>query len=103
MKSYSTCICITHNGKRTHILWRPVDLHVRQTRYQVVLFPANPIHLCFWLLLKDVGSRSRIYPIKVWVSEKCSKKYSKKHSKKFYSLKKGLKKCTFLSTQKSTQ
>ena len=62
MKSYPTCICITHNGKRTHILWRPVDLHVRQTRYQVVLFPANPIHLCFWLLLKDVGSRSRIYP-----------------------------------------
>ena len=31
-------------------------------------------------------------PIKVWVSEKCSKKYSKKHSKNFYLLKKGLKK-----------
>ena len=36
------------------------------------------------------------YPIKVWVSEKCSKKYSKKHSKKVYLLKKGLKKVNAL-------
>ena len=35
-------------------------------------------------------------PIKVWVSEKCSKKYSKKHSKNFYLLKKGLKKVNTL-------